>query len=208
MRETLVYDPTMAMASDHFTAPALLGADTRARTLTAPVAMVLVGGLAVGLIVVQQLVRTPWGLPGHRGLFWLSTLIAVRLIVDRPGTAVRVAATASCLILMSNPAMGVHVIPYLLAALLVDRAMATRTVRRHPWVILVLAPLIHLVAVLDPLVHNLQLAPLVTVLPGMGFYIRGDLLWGAAAGVVGLAIGLPGRGVMRRLTGESRPVGA
>ena len=81
---------------------------------------------AVAVIVWQQLVRTPWGLPGHRGVFWFSTLIASRWIIDRPGTAIRIAATSSCLILVIDPAVGVQVVPYLIVALLVDRVARRR----------------------------------------------------------------------------------
>jgi hypothetical protein len=154
---------------------------------------------AVTVIVWQQLEHTPWGLPGHRGVFWLSALIASRLIIDRPGTAIRIAAASSGLILVIAPATGGQVGPYLLAALLVDWAAATQAIRRHPWLLLPLAPLIHLVGVLSPFVHNLGISPLGTVLPGMWFYIQGYLLWGAAAGVSGLAVGVSGRKLMRRI---------
>lgn len=158
-----------------------------------------VAASAVAVIVGQQLVHTPWGLPGHRGLFWLSALIASRWIIDRPGAAIRIAATSSCLILVIAPATGARVVPYLVAALLVDRAGATQAIHRHPWLLLPLAPLIHLAGVLSPFVHELGISPLGTVLPGMWFYIQGHLLWGAAAGVAGLAVGVPGRKLMRRI---------
>jgi hypothetical protein len=53
-------------------------------------------------------------------------------------------------------------------------------------------------------VHNLGISPLGTVLPGMWFYIQGHLLWGAAAGVGGLALGISGRKLMRRIDPSSR----
>jgi hypothetical protein len=110
-----------------------------------------------------------------------------------------VAAASSGLILLVNPADGAQVVPYLLAALLVDVAAGTRAIRRYPWLLLPLAPLIHLVAVLSPLVHNLGFGPLGTVLAGMWPYIQGHLLWGAAAGAVGLGLGASGRRLMRHL---------
>jgi hypothetical protein len=158
-----------------------------------------VAAAAVAVIVWQQLGHTPWGLPGHRGVFWLSALIASRWIIDRPGAAIRIAATSSCLILVIAPATGGQVVPYLVAGLLVDWAAATQAIRRHPWLLLPLAPLIHLAGVLSPFVHNLGISPLGTVLHGMWFYIQGYLLWGAAAGVGGLAVGISGRKLMRRI---------
>jgi hypothetical protein len=163
-----------------------------------------VAAAAVGVIVWQQLGHTPWGMPGHRGVFWLSTLIASRWIIDRPNAAIRVAATSSCLILLMAPATGGLVVPYLLAALLVDWAVASRAVRRYPWLLLPLAPLIHLAGVLSPFVHGLGISPLGTVLPGMWFYIQGHLLWGTAAGVAGLGVGISGRKLTRRIDPDGR----
>ena len=161
-----------------------------------------VAAAAVTVIVWQQLGHTPWGLPGHRGVFWLSALIASRWIIDRPGAAVGIAATSSSLILVFDPAAGAQVVPYLVAALLVDRAAATQAIRRHPWLLLPLAPLIQLVGVLSPFLHNLGISPLGTVLSGMWFYTQGHLLWGTAAGISGLAVGISGRKLMRRIAPE------
>jgi hypothetical protein len=155
-----------------------------------------VAAAAVAVITWQQLAHTSWGLPGHRAVFWLSALIASRLVIDRPGTAIRIAAASSCLILLIASATGAQVVPYLIAALLIDRVAATQAIRRHPWLLLPLAPLIGLVGVLSPFAHSLVLSPLGTVLPGMWFYTQGYLLWGAAAGVVGFAAGISGRKLM------------
>jgi hypothetical protein len=163
-----------------------------------------VAGAAIGVIVWQQLVHTPWGLPGHRGVFWFSALIASRWVIDRPGTAIRIAAASSCLILVIDPAVGGQVVPYLLAALLVDRAAATQAIRRYPWLLLPLAPPIYLVGAFSPFVHNLGISPLGTVLSGMWFYIQGHLLWGAAAGAGGLGVGISGRKLMRRIDPAER----
>ena len=72
---------------------------TTAAALTAMIVSVAVAG-----IVVQQLVHTPWGLPGHRGLFWLSTLIAARWTINRPGTALGIGTASSAGILVSGGA--------------------------------------------------------------------------------------------------------
>ena len=163
-----------------------------------------VAAAAVAVITWQQLDHTPWGMPGHRAVFWLSTLIAARLIIDRPGAAVRVAAGSSGLILVIAPATGGQVVPYLVAALLIDGAAATRAIGRHPWLLLPLAPLMGVAGVLSPFLRNLAISPLGTVLPGMWFYIQGYLLWSAAAGAVGLAAGLSGRKLTRRIDPSAR----
>ena len=184
-------------------APAAAGqaASPAARTRASLAVDGVVAAAAVAAITWQQLGHTPWGLPGHRAVFWLSALIASRLVIDRPGAAIRIAATSSCLILVAAPATGAQVVPYLLAALVLDRVTATQAIRRHPWLIIPLAPLIGLVGVLSPFVHGLVLSPLGTVLPGMWFYTQGYLLWGAAAGAAGFAAGLSGR----KLTGRAGP---
>src|SRR4030088_2952641 len=43
--------------------------------------------LAAAGFVVQQELRTPLHVPGHRGLLWLGLLVAVRLGARRPGAA-------------------------------------------------------------------------------------------------------------------------
>jgi hypothetical protein len=58
--------------------------------------------------------------------------------------------------------------------------------------------------VVSPFVRNLAISPLGTVLPGMWFYIQGYLLWGVAAGAVGLAAGLSGRKLTRRIDPSAR----
>ncbi|MGH3669844.1 MAG: hypothetical protein ACRDSH_04310, partial [Pseudonocardiaceae bacterium] len=47
------------------------------RPILGPAIITVIVALAVAGIIWQQIVHTPWGLPGHRGVFWLSTLIAV-----------------------------------------------------------------------------------------------------------------------------------
>ncbi|MGC1732523.1 MAG: hypothetical protein WA731_07635, partial [Pseudonocardiaceae bacterium] len=136
---------------------------------------------------------------GHRGIFWLSALIAVRWAIDRPGTALGIAAASSAGIILIDPTMGVHVTSLLIAGFLVDLAAKTPFIRRHPWTMLPLAPLILLVNLINPFVHNLALASLPTVLSGMWFYVQGHLEWGVAAGIVGMGAGLLGHSMLRRL---------
>ena len=161
---------------------------------------VVVLSLAAAGIIWQQIVHTPWGLPGHRGLFWLSMLIAVRWATDRPGVALGTAAAASTGILLLDPSMGVHVATYLIAGFLVDLTAKSPLIRRHRWTMIGLAPLILLVNLINPFVHNLALEPLSSVITGMWFYTQGHLLWGLAAGLTGMGTGVLGRALLRRLT--------
>jgi hypothetical protein len=132
------------MTSSLITAREIADVDTRPthtpRPITGPALIAVIVSLAVAGIIWQQLVHTPWGLPGHRGLFWLSTLIAARWAIDRPGTALGIAAASSAGILLFDPTMGVHVAPYLIAGFLVDLAAKATLVRRHPWTMIALAP--------------------------------------------------------------------
>jgi hypothetical protein len=169
------------------------------RPIAATALVAVVVSVAVGGIILQQLVHTPWGLPGHRGLFWLAPLIAARWAIDRPSTALGIAAASSTGILLIDPSMGVHVASLLLAGFLVDLAASASVIRRHPWIMLPLAPMILLVNLMNPFVHNLALAPLSVVLTGMWFYVQGHLLWGAAAGIAGMGAGVLGRHGLNRL---------
>jgi hypothetical protein len=164
-----------------------------------PAITAVIVSLTVAGIIWQQLVHTPWGLPGHRGIFWLSALIAVRWAIDRPGTALGVAAASSAGIILVDPTMGVHVATYLIAGFLVDLVAKTPFIRRHPWTMLPLAPLILLVNLMNPLMHNLAQSSLPTVLSGMWFYVQGHLEWGIAAGIVGMGAGLLGKSMLRGL---------
>jgi hypothetical protein len=183
--------------------PELVDVEHRLTRIPRPTAATAVVGVIVALavvgIVLQQLVHTPWGLPGHRGLFWLGTLIAARWAIDRPGTALGIATASSAGILVLDPTMGVHVAPYLIAGFLVDLAASVKFVRRYPWTMIPLAPIILLVNLVNPFLHNLALSSLTATISGMGFYIQGHLLWGIAAGIVGMGAGVFGRSRLRRL---------
>jgi hypothetical protein len=91
------------------------------------------------------------------------------------------------------------VAPYLIAGFLVDLAASVKFVRRHPWTMIPLAPIILLVNLVNPFLHNLALSSLTATISGMGFYIQGHLLWGIAAGIVGMGAGVFGRSRLRRL---------
>ena len=60
---------------------------------------------AAVLITLSSEMRIPLGLPGHRGLVWLTLLVAVALTARRPQTvlAVGAASTAATVLLQSGP---------------------------------------------------------------------------------------------------------
>ena len=186
-------------------AKALLTRITHPTAAAAVVAVIV--SVSVAGIILQQLVHTPWGLPGHRVLFWLTPLIAARWAIDRPGTALGIATASSAGVLLFDPTMGLYVVPYLIAGFLVDLAASVPFIHRHPWIMIPLAPLMVLVNLINPFVHNLATSSLTTVISGMWFYVQGHLLWGLAAGVVGISAGMFGQPKLRQLR-SSDPTGS
>src|SRR5919206_3088216 len=79
-------------------AQALLTRITHPTASAAVVAAIV--SVSVAGIMLQQLIHTPWGLPGHRVLFWLTPLIATRWVINRPGTALGIATASSAGILL------------------------------------------------------------------------------------------------------------
>lgn len=178
-------------------AKALLTRITHPTAAAAVVAVIV--SVSVAGIVLQQLVHTPWGLPGHRVLFWLTPLIAARWAIDRPGTALGIATASSAGVLLFDPTMGLFVAPYLVAGFLVDLSASIAFIRRHPWLMILLAPIMVLANLINPFVHNLATSSLPTVISGMWFYVQGHLLWGLAAGTVGIGLGVFGQPKLRQL---------
>jgi hypothetical protein len=185
-------------------AKALLTRITHPTAAAAVVAVIV--SVSVAGIILQQLVHTPWGLPGHRVLFWLTPLIAARWAIDRPGTALGIATASSAGVLLFDPTMGLYVLPYLIAGFLVDLTASVPFIRHHPWLMIPLAPLMVLVNLINPFVHNLATSSLTTVVSDMGFYVQGHLLWGLAAGIVGISAGMLGQPKLRQLR-SSEPTG-
>nr|WP_238159289.1 hypothetical protein [Mycobacterium sp. MFM001] len=99
--------------------------------------------LAVAAIVAYADVRTPLGLPGHRGLVWLAMLVAVALVRRETVIAVGAAATATTLAL--HLAAGPWGAARYLAAAVLLYAVAAWA-RRRPWLLALAAAPIHLVA--------------------------------------------------------------
>lgn len=103
--------------------------------------------LAVAAIVAYADVRTPLGLPGHRGLVWLTMLVAVALATRRRETVIAVGAAATtatlALHVTAGPWGGAR---YLAAAVLLYVVAVMPVARRRPWLVVLAAAPIHLVA--------------------------------------------------------------
>lgn len=133
--------------------------------------------VAVAAIVAQADVRLAIGLPGHRGLLWLTVLAVVAYTARTRGTTTAVGA-ASALLLAGLGATPVDALRYAAAAALLDAALALPAVRRLPVLLAVLAGPIHLVALATPLLRGMPLGdrPLL------------HLAFGLAAGLIAWAI--------------------
>lgn len=103
--------------------------------------------LAVAIIVGSTDVRIPLGLPGHRGLVWLTMLAAVALVTARRAAVLAVGAVSSIAALpmhgMSDPLWSSR---YLAAAALLYGVCTLSVVRARRWLLAVAAAPIHLVA--------------------------------------------------------------
>ncbi|OBJ05790.1 hypothetical protein A5660_15400 [Mycobacterium alsense] len=105
--------------------------------------------MAVVAIVAYADVRIPMGLPGHRGLVWLSLLVAVVLATRRRATVVAVgAASTVATFAMHLPGAGGSV-RYVAAAVLLHAVAATPVAGTRRWLVVLAAAPIHLVALAD-----------------------------------------------------------
>lgn len=134
--------------------------------------------VAGALIVATADVRLPIGLPGHRGLIWLTLLVVVAATSRVRATVIAVGVTATIGGLVAHGASwegGRYVVAASALALLAG----TTAVRRRPWLLAVAAAPIHLVAVAVPL--GLAGAA------GLTAKIVGHLIFGLAAGALGVS---------------------
>lgn len=146
--------------------------------------------LAVVAIVAYADIRIPMGLPGHRGLVWLSLLVAVVLATHRRATVLAVgAASTLATFAIHFPGGAGGGVRYLAAAILLYAVAAAPIVRRWRWLVALTAAPIHLVALAD----------------------SGAALFGAVTGEkawfhlgFGLAAGLLGWAMASALTGPHR----
>ncbi len=160
--------------------------------------------LAVGVIVAYADIRIPMGLPGHRGLVWLTLLVAVVLVTHRRATVVAVGAAATIATLAIRIPTGAAAaaagsMRYLAAAILLYAVAAAPMVRRRRWLIVLAAAPIHLVALADSVAVLLGRGYLFTLVSnGMVEKVLFHLGFGLAAGLLGWAIASASTGSHRR----------
>lgn len=106
---------------------------------------------AAAVIALSSEMRMPLGLPGHRGLVWLTLLVAVALTARRPQTVLIVgaASTAVTALMQSGPGPWAGV-RYLGAATLLFLLTSSAAVRGRRWLVALAAAPIHLVALAVP----------------------------------------------------------
>ncbi|OBK21289.1 hypothetical protein A5634_10480 [Mycobacterium asiaticum] len=131
--------------------------------------------LAVVAIVGYADIRIPMGLPGHRGLIWLTLLVAVVLATHRRATVLAVGAAATIATVAIHGSTR-----YLAAAILLYLVAA---VARRQLAVLAAAP-IHLVAVTDSLMFVPE-----KLWFHLGFGLAAGLLGWAIAWAIGMATG-------------------
>lgn len=144
----------------------------------------LVPVLSVAAIASYAGMRIPMGLPGHRGLIWLTLLVVVALVTRRRKTVIMVGAASTTATLMFGVqpwASGC----YLAAALMLYAVTATPTLRRRPWLVVPAAAPIHLVALAVPIA-----ALPVWVSPGLDVKLLWHLVFGLVAGLAGWGVAL------------------
>ncbi|WP_433290005.1 hypothetical protein ACQPZQ_41780 [Pseudonocardia sp. CA-142604] len=152
----------------------------RARDLALPLVAV------AGIVAVADL-RIPVGLPGHRGLIWLTLLAAVALSVRRPGVVTAVGAASTVLTFALGSTVGDP--RYLAAAILLDATLAIPIVRRHPVLLALAASPIHLVALVAPLLGAVGVGgALVGFGSGLATKVGFHLAFGLVAGLLGWTV--------------------
>lgn len=158
--------------------------------------------LAVALIVAYRDVRVPLGLPGHRGLVWLTLLVMVALVTSSRETVIAVgAASTLATSVIDAPGGPWHGGRYVAAAVLLYIVATAPAVRRQRWLLALSAAPIHLVALAGPVFALLgrgQLFVFGTV--GMAERVAFHLIFGLMAGVLALAMvfGMEMAGGIRR----------
>ena len=156
----------------------------------------LLCGVAVLAILVQAQLHSPIGIPGHRGLVWLTLLVAVLLFTSSPPATAAVGLTSAGL--MAALGLGPQAaIPPAAAAVILATIASAGWVRHRPWLIAVLAAPVHLVALVMPLHRMLTAgAPMHS---GMNSVIMLYLVFGLGAGLAGWMLArLWSRGVSER----------
>jgi hypothetical protein len=148
--------------------------------------------LAAAVIVESADIRVPLGLPGHRGLVWLTLLVAVALVTRRRETVIVVGAASTM------AAMALHAVAgpwgsarYLAAAVVLYAVAAAPVVRRRQWLLAIAAAPIHLVALAGSIVALLGGGYLFTSASiGLAEKAVFHLGFGLVAGLLGWAVAL------------------
>jgi hypothetical protein len=158
--------------------------------------------LAVVAIVAHADTRIPMGLPGHRGLVWLSLLVAVVLTAHRRATVIMVgAASTAATIAMHLPsgaaAAAAGSVRYVAAAILLYGVAVAPLALTRRWLVVLAAGPIHLVALVDSrFLAGGYRSALAT--PGMAEKVWFHLAFGVAAGLIGLAMASASTGAHRQ----------
>jgi len=147
--------------------------------------------LATAGIVLQQNLRTPLHVPGHRGLLWLSLLVAVRLVAGRAGPTLATGVLSGGLVagLGLAPDGPLGAVPYVAAAAALDATALLPWTRERSWPVVAAAAPIHLVALLVPVSRSLLVGvgP-VALANGLAPVALLHLCFGAGAGLAGLGL--------------------
>ena len=143
---------------------------------------------AAAVIAMSADVRMPLGLPGHRGLVWLTLLVAVALTARRPQTvlAVGAASTVATALMQSGPGPWASA-RYLGAAALLCLLTSSAAVRSRRWLVALAAAPIHLVALVIPITTALLGAHHFAMV-SIGDKALFHLGFGLAAGILGWAM--------------------
>ncbi|WP_421841524.1 hypothetical protein [Mycobacterium sp.] len=117
---------------------------TAGSTVTREITFPVLAGAAIVLSTDSWL---PLGLPGHRGLVWLTALVAVALVTVRRETVVAVGAASTVATMpmhgLSDPIWATR---YVSAAILLYMVACLSSARRRRWILSLAAGPIHLVA--------------------------------------------------------------
>lgn len=147
---------------------------------------------AVAAMVAYSDVQIPLGLPGHRGLVWMTLLVMVTLTARRRETvlAVGAAATAATFALhaSANPMGNVR---YVAAAVLLCAVAAVPGIYRRPWLLAISAAPIHLVALggsIVALIGRGYLSGFASA--GMSERVEFHLAFGLLAGLLGMVMAI------------------
>lgn len=148
--------------------------------------------LAVAAIVASTDVRIPLGLPGHRGLIWLTLLVAVALVTVRRETVLAVGAASTVAALpmhgWSDPLWSSR---YVAAAALLYAVASLPTVRARRWLLAIAAAPIHLVALASS-VFSLHTGGHMSTWVSSGLLEKAGwhVVFGFAAGMLAWAVAL------------------